>query len=121
VTRFASQLGISRRKKESRRQKTDSNYRRGRFRSDSFRERPFARESCEFRHPLRRSAPPPSIPVCTKLPLRHRLPQGRVGIGAATDIRLVRLATATVLSSSHVPGRPQDSLKRGPTINGRAV
>ena len=45
----------------------------------------------------------------------------QVGIGAATDIRLVRLATATVLSSSHVPGRPQDSLKRGPTINGRAV
>jgi hypothetical protein len=37
------------------------------------------------------------------------------------DIRLVRLATATVLSSSHVPGWPEDSLKRGPTINGRAV
>ena len=54
-----SLLGISRRRKESRRQETvRSNYRRGRFRSDPFQERPFARESCEFRHPLRRSAPP---------------------------------------------------------------
>jgi hypothetical protein len=70
---------------------------------------------------IRRSAPPPSVPVCTRLPLRHRLLPGtdRNWSGARHSPGTPSYRDNAVIESRSWPaaGFP----KTRPTINDRAV